>query len=541
MQIERSEILRDLPPYKGNKKLIVKRQDSREIMNEITRMHGICSPQYDVICKNHWQGTVLETAKGLFNFCKNNIPYNEETMYSQSVKHPAAIIAEAHTHGGDCKHYASYIVGVCDALRRAGKPIMAYYRFAAYNPNDCNSPGHVFAVIVNENGKEIWCDPVLNYFDARKPVPINKWDKYPEGARVGAIGALYEISGVRSKPIANGTEYTMNGIANANFLDYWYGNKMIHDEKQWSGDDGSQAIGKRHRFRVRLPKVKVRLFVGDFVKKFTLAGPRNAFLALLKINFASLATDLAKKANESAKNKGQLDSLWHKLGGNSNKLHTAINMGVSRYNGRHSQHQVAHMHGIPGGLNSDMYSVPFTAYVAEPISYQEALIGVVGADDATAGGFMAVAAPVLAAFGVLLKSWGMGGKADELKKKSEKASDDLAKQHNDKVDDDQHNDDGTVDHGNGVTTKVVTDTKTGKQTMQYDMKADAADGEGEDDTTTTDVAAPKKGGGLQGSFDSAKAFVVQHKTWFIVGGAVVAGAIILPPLVRNLKHKKGRR
>jgi hypothetical protein len=95
--------------------------------------------------------------------------------------------------------------------------------------------------------------------------------------------------------------------------------------------------------------------------------------------------------------------------------------------------------------------------------------------------------------------------------------------------------------------------------MQYDMKDDegdneaaapaakgkgkaaAADGEGEDDTTTTDVAAPKKGGGLQGSFDSAKAFVVQHKTWFIVGGAVVAGAIILPPLVRNFKHKKKRR
>lgn len=61
------------------------------------------------------------------------------------------------------------------------------------------------------------------------------------------------------------------------------------------------------------------------VKKLLLAGPRNAFLAIVKLNVKGLATKLAKAINKDA---GKVKELWEKkLGGNFNKLITAINVG----------------------------------------------------------------------------------------------------------------------------------------------------------------------------------------------------------------------
>jgi hypothetical protein len=88
------------------------------------------------------------------------------------------------TGGNDCKHYSLFQAGILDSLKRKGKNIDWCYRFANYKLFS-TTPHHVF-VVVKINGKDYWCDPVLNYWDQKKPY-INKIDKKM---------SLYSISGI---------------------------------------------------------------------------------------------------------------------------------------------------------------------------------------------------------------------------------------------------------------------------------------------------------------------------------------------------------
>jgi hypothetical protein len=113
-----------------------------------------------------WKGNVYDTASGLWDFCKDNIKYSEESEAVQTVAQPKIILEKGK---GDCKHYSLFIGGILDSLSRKGYPINWVYRFASYNPFD-DTPGHVFVVIKdNENDREIWIDPVLSSFDYHKP------------------------------------------------------------------------------------------------------------------------------------------------------------------------------------------------------------------------------------------------------------------------------------------------------------------------------------------------------------------------------------
>jgi len=550
--LSRYDILRDLDPYKGDKKLIVRRQDSFQIIDEIMRVHRLSADQYDRIADKYWTGDVYGTGRKLFEFLKLNVPYNEEGMYKQSVKHPAAIIAEAPHKGGDCKHYASYIVGVTDALRRKGYPISSFYRFGAYNLNEPDAPGHVFAVLIDENGREIWADPVLPQYNVRHPRYINNWDKYPTGVKVGAIGALYEISGIQQGRELEGGGHEYVSLGNIHH-DGERNRDWLH---QWYGDGGGDAMGKakkkkHHRLKIRIPKVKLKIQPGQFLKKFLGAVPRNAFLALMKVNALSLATDLAAAANKGHKSK--IDAFWKKVGGNPNKLHTAINQGVGHYNSIHKAHQVSHMAGL---VDNNLYGPLFRAYVAEPQSDQEAAIGVAGGDDAAEGGLLAAAAPLMVEFNKLLKELGIS--KPDLNGKVDKASKDLIAKHNDKVDGDEHDDDGTVTHDGGVTTTVTTDPQTGQQTMTVGMTDQAIKsaqgdgtptGSGEDtgedteEDTGDDSKAVKKaggsGGGLKDFFIKAESWVGANRNYILMGTAAIAGGTILYKVLTH--KKKGRR
>jgi hypothetical protein len=95
----------------------------------------------------------------------------------------------------DCKHYASFINGIMDSLKRKGYPVDWKYRFANYRYGNY-APGHVFSV-VNDNGNEIWIDPVLSYFDEKKAY-VSKIDKKISGM------ALYQISGTQQGNAVNG-------------------------------------------------------------------------------------------------------------------------------------------------------------------------------------------------------------------------------------------------------------------------------------------------------------------------------------------------
>ena len=499
-------VLSALPPYVNRYQLVAKKQDSLQIMSEVLRVHGLSAPHYDnvVSVNDFWRGNPHDTAREVFNFVKKSVPYSEEGMYTQTVKHPQAILAEAAKKGGDCKHYASFIVGIVDALRRKGHPITAFYRFCTYQQKHKNSPGHVFAVVIDDNGREIWADPVLKTFNTRHPAYLNNWDKWPEGARIGAIGSLYVVNGVSRADIQDGHEYTM-------------GNRS-HWSDDWYRRDGTMGKPKhKAHHKAHHPH---KLHAGKFFKKFGEAAPRNAFLGLLKVNFGNLAKQMADKSNNVPGAKDKIDHKWTDMGGNTNKLHTAINQGVNTYNRLHHGN-VQHM----GGLSSPMYGRR-DMYFGESEHIDDG-------GDMMAGpeipALLAAAGPILIAFKNILHSLGID--TNKLHEDSDKAGDDLAAKHNKKVEDGEVDDDGNVTHDDGTVTKVTKD-KAGNQTLEVKPKgaADDEDDQGSQSDNgkalvpvkkkNTDLATTDSGGGLMAYVHKVTDWVGEHKVAVGIGVGV---------------------
>lgn len=163
----RSSIISKLPAPSNNSIIVEENQTVSDIMSTMVYMHKKNEKYYDKICTIFLGNTLRDTCENLWDFCKQNIPYEVETEDLQTVKNPQRILRDARSGiGHDCKHYASFIGGVLDGLRRKGQKINWLYRFAGYRIFD-TSPGHVFVVVKTSND-EIWIDPVLDSFDEKK-------------------------------------------------------------------------------------------------------------------------------------------------------------------------------------------------------------------------------------------------------------------------------------------------------------------------------------------------------------------------------------
>lgn len=166
--MNRSRFLGVLPAFKNESIVIEEDQSLDDIVNEVLTAHQIFAPDYDMLLQVFRMPADLY--QWLFDFCKKNISYEVETVDGQSVKSPAGILQLGK---GDCKHYASFIGGVLDALVRTGYDIKWRYRFATYAGSDGS---HVF-IVVKDGQSEIWIDPVLSYLDQRYPAPATFFDR----------------------------------------------------------------------------------------------------------------------------------------------------------------------------------------------------------------------------------------------------------------------------------------------------------------------------------------------------------------------------
>lgn len=165
-------LLRKLLPFNRKQILLYNNQSTSDIIKVLLNAHSIYKNEYDKIGAYFNDYNDYRTAKKLFYFLKKNVPYKIESDSRQTVKSPSAILQ---TPGGDCKHYSQFIGGVLGALCRQGKKINWCYRFANYKLFG-TVPHHVFCVIKEKNGNEIWIDPVLHSFNYKKAY-INKIDK----------------------------------------------------------------------------------------------------------------------------------------------------------------------------------------------------------------------------------------------------------------------------------------------------------------------------------------------------------------------------
>ena len=517
-------IINQLPEYQGVRKKIRSRQSIKDIMGDMLHKHKKNAADCDKICKFFWRGNAYDTGKFLFDFCKKNIDYQIEDTYNQTVKTVAGILVEGE---GDCKHYSQFIVGICSALYRLGYPIKAKYRFAIYDDTpgaDGVKSGHVFAVIT-DRGHEIWCDPVLRNFDQRTPSYISHTDKIPPMGNVGRIGEVWDVSGIgfgdsvklsgdmQISRDANGSTYSQTGIG-VGWVDEYIGKAKKHHKKHHG--------------------LHIKIHPGEAFKKYNPARvtERNAFLLLLKLNAFHYASDIFAKTAHNPANKAKLDAWWRRVGGNVNKLNTAIHQGVNVWNKHHQAHKLS-------GFNADTTLAGVNAYIGiAPLAIPAAV---------------AAAAPLILAIKSLLKSFGIDAPGKEA---IDKADEDTVSDHNgatkEKGDGNKDvNEDGSVDHGEGVTTKVVTD-RNGHKVLMTDVKDPDGDivsersvtktknrdtrevdtnGDGvpDEEVTTKTKQLVKTGDntGIAKFWDETKQFVSDHsKTIAIVAGAT-AGAIVL--------------
>lgn len=180
------DILKKLP-LRGKDVLLITNQDDTDIIKGLLNAHKQFSADYDRIYKQFYTGDIYSTAENIWHFLKENFPYNAETVEIQTVRSPYRILQGEKI---DCKHYSLFTGGVLDAIKRnVGGDWNWCYRFASYQNKKV--AGHVFVVVTDGKGNEIWIDPVLEHFNQDKN-PTYILDKKPM--------ALRQLSGIGSVP-----------------------------------------------------------------------------------------------------------------------------------------------------------------------------------------------------------------------------------------------------------------------------------------------------------------------------------------------------
>lgn len=261
-------LLGRLKNYNGFNNMIVKNQQVPDIISAMLTCHEIYKNEYDKISKDFFSNNGIQTAKKIFDFLKKNIQYKIEPDTNQRIMSPSAILSIGKN---DCKNYALFILGILDSLKRKGLiNNKIFYRFASYKILD-ETPHHVFAVIIDDNGNEIYVDPVLETFNEKKTYfhKIDKINNMP----------LYSVSG---------THTGKNKIA------------------------GTMPVKKEKK---------------KIVLNIALAPARGAFLLLVGLNFMGLASKLKKAFDNRA---DATQNFWKNLGGNPNEFLRKVNQGATK-------------------------------------------------------------------------------------------------------------------------------------------------------------------------------------------------------------------
>lgn len=205
-----STLIRALGNVAVKETKVKENQSARDIIKRILIKHENCAGMYDRIAASFSGGSVWDICERLYDYCRDNLPYYEESEEAQYVSSPYTILSRGYS---DCKGYALFCGGILDALKRTGKKIDWHFRFANYDILS-DEPGHVF-IVVNLNGGEIWLDPVIDEFDFHKAY-WDARDEYISVSRAAAIGRLSTMGA--ALPVAyNGNSM---GVGDSNFIHF---------------------------------------------------------------------------------------------------------------------------------------------------------------------------------------------------------------------------------------------------------------------------------------------------------------------------------
>lgn len=288
-------LMGQLAPFQNRREMLESDQSTGDIINAILDAHKRHAGDYAKISSFFNAGSNRDTARKIYNFLKGNVKYIIEPGSKQTVKSPSAILAQGY---GDCKHYSLFAGGI---LQNLGIPFA--YRFASYRVFN-KEPQHVFVVVNPGTNNEIWIDPVLNKFDYKKAYTYAT-DRKPM--------ALYSISGVGATAQEKAA---------------------LKAAKAARKSAPTKAAKKAAVTEVKAARKAAGRTAGQVLKKGTkavlkvAAAPvRNAFLALVYINFAALATKLAAGWQKAPT---KITKFWEGAGGQINALKKAWEGGSKK-------------------------------------------------------------------------------------------------------------------------------------------------------------------------------------------------------------------
>ena len=214
--ISKNAVLQKLAPFTNFKKVLIDDQNTSDIVQGILDNHENYQNEYDKISEMFVGDNEVETARNVFDFLKQNVPYYVEPIEKQTLRSPSAILSMK--QGADCKSYASFINGIMNSLNRKGIfRVPLAYRFASYR-YDTKEPQHVFAVLYPGTKNEVWVDPVLAKFDQKKE-PVFIKDKKIKMALISMSGtatqptaSLQEMERYRDKLVNMRDKYLNAGV-----------------------------------------------------------------------------------------------------------------------------------------------------------------------------------------------------------------------------------------------------------------------------------------------------------------------------------------
>jgi len=288
-------LMGQLAPFQNRREMLESDQSTGDIINAILDAHKRHAGDYAKISSFFNAGSSRDTARKIYNFLKGNVKYVIEPGSKQTVKSPSAILAQGY---GDCKHYSLFAGGI---LQNLGIPFN--YRFASYRVFN-KEPQHVFVVVNPGTKNEIWIDPVLNKFDYKKAYTYAT-DRKPM--------ALYSISGI-------GATAQQKAALKA--------------AKAAKKSAPTKAAKKAAVTEVKAARKAAGRTAGQVLKKgakavlkVAAAPVRNAFLALVSLNFAGLGNKLAAAWQKAP---SKITNFWESVGGKLQALKTAWEKGSKK-------------------------------------------------------------------------------------------------------------------------------------------------------------------------------------------------------------------
>jgi hypothetical protein len=250
-----------------------------QIVNQVRRHEKKAMDQLCKVAHMFKGNTEQETARNIWEFLHNQVPYKADGFKEQIIKLPAALIRQ----GGDCKSYALFTTAILNCLG-----IPSYYRLVRYNPAQMNA-AHIY--VITKNGVII--DAVYDHFNKEKP--YFKKNDYKTMTALRSIGAQV---GVMPTP--------------ANFI-----KEVINKGLKGASLTAPKQIGRALSYG-RLSPLPVKL---------AMRGARLIFLYAFQNNWGNLATNYFKVSNGTRQ---KIKAIYESLGGNYYNVYLSARAGQNK-------------------------------------------------------------------------------------------------------------------------------------------------------------------------------------------------------------------